>query len=39
LIAPNSPSKGVLVAFVVCDGAPIEFIQFLDPDDSRHSSV
>jgi hypothetical protein len=30
LIEPNSPSEGVLVAFVVCDGAPIEFIQFLD---------
>jgi len=29
LIEPNSPSEGVLVAFVVCDGAPIEFIQFL----------
>ena len=29
LIEPNSPSAGVLVAFVVCDGAPIEFIQFL----------
>ena len=30
LIEPNSPSEGVLVAFVVCDGAPVEFIQFLD---------
>jgi hypothetical protein len=30
LIEPNSPSEGVLVAFVKCDGAPIEFIQFLD---------
>lgn len=29
LIPPNSPSPGVLVAFVVCDGAPVEFLQFL----------
>lgn len=28
LIEPNSPSKGVLVAFIVCDGAPVELIQF-----------
>ena len=27
LIEPNSPSEGVLVAFVVCDGAPVEFLQ------------
>ncbi len=31
LIAPNSPSAGVLVAFVLCDGAPVEFLQFTDP--------
>jgi len=30
LIPPNSPSEGVLVAFVVSDGAPVEFLQFLD---------
>ncbi len=30
LIEPNSPSKGVLVAFVVCEGAPVEFLQFLE---------
>ena len=29
LIQPNSPSPGVLVAFVVCDGAPVEFLQVL----------
>jgi hypothetical protein len=29
LIQPNSPSPGVLVAFVVCEGAPVEFLQFL----------
>ena len=28
LIRPNSPSEGVLVAFIVDNGAPIEFIQF-----------
>ena len=28
LIEPNSPSEGVTVAFVVCDGAPVEFIEF-----------
>jgi hypothetical protein len=29
LIQPNSPSPGVLVAFVVCNGAPVEFLQYL----------
>jgi hypothetical protein len=29
LIQPNSPSEGVLVAFVLVDGAPVEFLQFL----------
>lgn len=29
LIPPNSPSAGVLVAFIVCNGAPVEFLQFL----------
>jgi len=28
LIAPNSPSEGVRVAFVVENGAPVEFLQF-----------
>ncbi len=27
LIAPNSPSEGVMVAFIVDDGAPVEFLQ------------
>jgi hypothetical protein len=27
IIAPNSPSEGVLVAFIEENGAPIEFIQ------------
>ena len=32
LIAPNSPSEGVVVAFVLVDGAPVEFLQFLAVD-------
>ena len=28
LIEPNSPSEGVTVAFVICDGAPVEFLEF-----------
>ena len=32
LIQPNSPSPGVTVAFIVHDGAPIEFVQFSGPD-------
>jgi len=28
LIAPNSPSEGVTVAFIVDNGAPVEFISF-----------
>ena len=27
LIAPNSPSAGVMVAFIVDNGAPVEFLQ------------
>jgi hypothetical protein len=27
LIAPNSPSKGVRVAFIVDNGAPVEFLE------------
>ena len=30
LIEPNSPSPGVKVAFIVRDGAPVEFLQYLD---------
>lgn len=32
LIPPNSPSPGVRVAFIVDNGAPIEFLQ-IDPSD------
>lgn len=28
LIPPNSPSEGIIVAFIVDNGAPIEFIHF-----------
>ncbi len=28
LIAPNSPSPGVVVAFIVWNGAPIEFLKY-----------
>jgi phosphinothricin acetyltransferase len=31
LIAPNSPTPGVTVAFIVADGAPVELMQF-DPE-------
>ncbi len=37
LIEPNSPSEGVTVAFVVCDGAPVEFIEIRGRTDAhRH---
>jgi hypothetical protein len=36
LIEPNSPSEGVVVAFIVEDGAPIEFIQRLPAGTSAH---
>jgi hypothetical protein len=32
LIAPNSPSRGVRVAFILDDGAPIELLEFDRPD-------
>jgi catechol 2,3-dioxygenase-like lactoylglutathione lyase family enzyme len=37
LIAPNSPSGGVRVAFISHDGLPVELMQFTDPDDPRRS--
>ena len=27
LIEPNSPSKGVMVAFIIDNGVPVEFLQ------------
>ena len=32
LIAPSSPSEGVRVAFIVENGAPIELLEFTDPN-------
>ena len=32
LIEPNSPSPGVRVAFIVENGAPIEFLEFEKPN-------
>ncbi len=32
LIEPNSPAEGVKVAFIVDNGAPIEFLQFEKPE-------
>ena len=37
LIAPNSPSEGVTVAFILHDGAPVELLRFDSPDDPRGS--
>ena len=33
IIKPNSPSEGVVVAFVVENGAPVEFLQFTSTKD------
>jgi hypothetical protein len=35
LIEPNSPSPGVTVAFIVENGAPIEFLQYDRPKDEN----
>ncbi len=32
LIEPNSPSDGVTVAFIVDNGAPVEFLQYDRPE-------
>ena len=32
IIEPNSPSGGVMVAFVLCDGAPVEFLEYAKVD-------
>ena len=41
LIEPNSPSRGVRVAFILDDGAPIELLEFDKPDllDKSNSSL
>lgn len=28
LVGPNSPAKGMTIAFIVNDGVPVEFLQF-----------
>ncbi|MBT8073781.1 MAG: hypothetical protein HKP21_08740 [Xanthomonadales bacterium] len=34
IIEPNSPSEGVIVAFIEVNGAPVELMQFIDkPND------
>ena len=33
IIEPNSPSEGILVAFIEDNGAPIEFIQISEKND------
>lgn len=35
LIEPNSPSRGVTVAFIVHNGAPIEFLQYDKPGEEK----
>jgi len=37
LIAPNSPSAGVRVAFIVDDGAPVEFLELARSAGDRPS--
>jgi hypothetical protein len=32
LIEPNSPSKGITVAFIIDNGAPVEFLQINESD-------
>lgn len=33
LIEPNSPADGVTVAFIIDNGAPIEFLEFSRPEE------
>jgi hypothetical protein len=41
IIEPNNPSEGLLVAFVVINGAPVEFIQWTDRKkfEERYSTM
>ncbi len=39
LIAPNEPSAGVRVAFILDDGAPVELLQFNRTKASRKQQV
>ena len=38
LIQPNSPSEGVTVAFVICQGAPVEFLEYSQKVTDCHRS-
>lgn len=38
LIAPNSPSPGVRVAFIVDNGAPVEFLEFAQTSQESKST-
>jgi len=33
LIEPNNPAKGITVAFIIDNGAPVELLQFDNPED------
>ena len=35
IIAPNSPSEGLMVAFIEDSGAPVEFMEFEDRTNNR----
>ena len=35
IIHPTSPSKGVLVAFIEVNGAPVELMQYVNKQDNR----
>ena len=35
IIHPNSPSEGVVVAFIEVKGAPVELMQFTNKSDSK----
>ena len=35
LIAPNSPSPGVVVAFIIESGAPVELLQYVEARERR----
>jgi hypothetical protein len=39
LIEPNSPTEGVIVAFIVENGAPIEFLSFDSVDHPLSTTV
>ncbi len=32
LIEPNSPSEGIRVAFIIENGAPVEFLEYIEKD-------